>query len=715
MEAASRIAFLFHHDLDFHRFLVILPFLSLSIRKDIILCLRTRAIPGGENQRVNRSLSVRSWHQQLFLGPRGSGIRAVSGTEVVDLITRANGSPLIAGLLSMLVRQMPMEDTSDYVHALEEGKSKEIWAATNGVDRDVVIDYDVFMGSPLDIWNSLSVHLPPRPQLSRKIQMIFKRWRFVDYHCYEQKRTADQLSRDNMEDVILWPRYNARKNVAHESGFEYMTHVAPHSGKVWESHGRSTTTLDLERLYCNEGIRIGGRCEARSAFKFTDLKPRIYYAMGGKAFHDSKYIRQVFNTLIDSFPVVNRRLRYSVHRIEPLHDRDLVLYDYSSFTSNLSELKYFLDALGDFCLDTEVKVLDTHYGLIPISLGQLILDYNESCNQSIEFTTHRLFGNLGSVETNTAIKSGLLGVNGNIVSSTTLHGLHVAYIAGSMSKANCVGDDAEVATVIEESSLLEPAVSSLGDAAPEKHAWFRDVEKISDYSMGWHYLKRPFTRILNTIDFGEIIDFPGVDNIIPYRDGVHTVDIKDYPDRKISFVMQVSRFFDKATRVNINGLDRQLVLKYFGHCYRMFRLPMNGSLQHRVEFPGTSTFRMITVPANREESFDSPWLDTLLDQSDEVMVNMPVDVHTVDTRDAELGPDSPVGHEFLSIATKSTKLLSDLGFLESRLMKEDVYVGNQVGRDHFRRFLQGQLEYVYVYRVVRNLPLWWKRDCYLLV
>jgi len=84
------------------------------------------------------------------------------------------------------------------------------------------------------------------------------------------------------------------------------------------------TTLDLERIRFRYNILAQGPTQVKSAWKLNELKPRVYYSKGPTAHNASRFIQQVFNTLIDLFPATNRYTRFSTAAIPDMDQDDTV-------------------------------------------------------------------------------------------------------------------------------------------------------------------------------------------------------------------------------------------------------------------------------------------------------------------------------------------------------------------------------------------------------
>lgn len=129
-----------------------------------------------------------------------------------------------------------------------------------------------------------------------------------------------------------------------------------------------------------------GPTELRSSWKYNDLKPRVYYAQGPDAYFGSRFIQQLFNKMVDAFPTTNRYTRFSINSLESLTPNDIMfIYDYSSFTSSLSELKNFTQALANFFRGVDVTIVRSDVGPTLIDLGDLLDNYNATCNINPEY------------------------------------------------------------------------------------------------------------------------------------------------------------------------------------------------------------------------------------------------------------------------------------------------------------------------------------------
>jgi len=295
------------------------------------------------------------------------------------------------------------------------------------------------------------------------------------------------------------------------------------------------STRGLEFLYHKTGVRLQGLTELRWAWKFNDLKPRIYYARGPSQYYDAKYIQQLFNKLIDTIPVCHKRERYFTSTIKLSADELFFIYDYESFTSCLEEIKQFSHALGDFFSGYHSTFIDTFQGPIIMDVGEMIHQWNRSCNIYPSFDSGKaVWESSESTLTEVTHSCGMLGVPGNISSCTLLHAVHLAILLVSLL-CKVVGDDAAGSCMEEDYPSIFRLLTNIGKLEESKSVRFLDLSMEADLEntndRAWHYLKRPINRLDNFVVSGDQVVWPSegmIRNQIPsYRRGVRAGTDKD--------------------------------------------------------------------------------------------------------------------------------------------------------------------------------------------
>lgn len=532
-----------------------------------------------------------------------------------------------------------------------------------------------------------------------------------------------QLSQhfSNQSTRPLLPAYNARKNVSYSTSRNYYEAIGD---SIVDGYSTDVTTLDLLRLYYHTGIEVPGAIEMRQAWFFNDLKPRTYYCLGGSDFFHGMYIQEIANLFAKFLPSTNPITRFEVSRIGSLsYDELLITYDYSSFTTSLAELRYFMFWLAESVGDVRVHVLDVFRGVVDYPLRDILHSYNTAVNQHQAFSIERF------QEAEEAIllrqgRSGSLGVKGNIVFSTTLHGLALADITGTPDEDCCVGDDALAKIRAWILSIFITCVNNLGGINPTKFTTIRPLapgEETSVYVEQFKFLKRPLnidpdTHIprLGVLDF-----FPSIaDALFPEGDGVHTVTpgTSHYKSAR-TFAMQVGRYFrlhcnDKYASILFRQEDLEFILGGFQEVYWRFGLPLEGGL------PGDFVVRWGQGHNSREGDFycppvdsiwcfDTPWMELLLNRFYGHRVSTPITVGGTIPPPLEISP----GLRFR--ATSDVKVLQlgvDLGFLEKTVETQWEFFDQGVATRIWEKMMEGgkDLEPLYcTYEVVAPSPSWW--------
>jgi hypothetical protein len=397
-----------------------------------------------------------------------------------------------------------------------------------------------------------------------------------------------------------------------------------------------------------------------------------------------------------------------VSRITPITSSDSAfIYDYTSFTSNFTEVKYFLNELAKFCSDTVVTVVDTHNGLTEVLLSDLISSYNDEVNRNGFADVSRILvtphGDLPHIIK--AMKNGLLGVYGNIVFATFVHGVLLTFITGSEDRNNVVGDDGVGVTRDQEWSMPDvlDAVRIIGDVASEKQeSWIG--EGSIDETHGWQFTKRPLDRLSNHFFVGALFDLPlSVYVEPPENDPMHTQELGDFSKRVKTFIMQTCRLLDRMhlreDRLSEEEID--FALEYLRCCYRRLHLPPRGALPP-VTHPRCERPISIAVPILDRLSIARPWVDVLIEEFQGQSFTVPR--HSfVDVPGERF---FSVGQDFLATSSKIMDLAVDLGWASKEIEKVYLVMNADTGRV-FQRILEGEHRLVYRY-VFEEVPSsWW--------
>jgi len=306
----------------------------------------------------------------------------------------------------------------------------------------------------------------------------------IPYNKHMSKTVLGILQQWRLEvcDLLLVPRMSA-KTIEKSS-----------DNLVREEHDYgSISQIDLELHFEKHGVHIQGPCELRQRFQTGVHEVRTYYAMGGTAYEKSKYVKKMFDLLVNSFVPCDSKYADKPQRLEIENNEKVYFYDLTSFTSNLHEHYEFLYRLGLFCEGYRVNIFNSRNGIETVDLGCLIHEYNVM-NNSPEVSLH-------NIEKGVIIEqlvAGLLGVNGNMATAKTLHTIVMMQTISNINKLNIVGDDGAIVCIDEQTTIL--ALQTIGTIKEEK--------AFLSSNIGCIHLKRPIKQVLNRLIQGVLFSFP---------------------------------------------------------------------------------------------------------------------------------------------------------------------------------------------------------------
>ncbi|DAD54833.1 TPA_asm: hypothetical protein [Armillaria ectypa ambi-like virus 1] len=555
--------------------------------------------------------------------------------------------PFIMSTLSVYLRiESYRESSRDSVtQELDRAFDKE-FAASQKKQKEPQLNYSGLFGTrDASLQTPLSPHHLPHAYFSQWFRRMFQRLR--------------QRYRD--KEKVLFPKYQKKKNVSRDT-----------EDRFWSTFETSLpfpgrSSYDLEKHYSLYGEQIQGVCEMRSAFRFTDLKPRIYYCCGGTDYWASRFIRDIVTDLCNMIPACHMRGRTNVDSLNA-HvglDSNVTIYDYSSFTTSLSELKNFLYHLGEAMRGILVYTVDDREGLVTRDAGQMILDYNETVNIHSMFDVERLRPGQDS-QFCTQMNSGMLGVQGNIGFSTLLHAINLCAAVDDVDTCKVMGDDAIVVHDEETRPLsyIRTVVNLLGEVAEEKFAsWNYREECQKEYGDWWHYCKRPITVTQQGIEIGVLYDFPNPAYAFNLYDDFHK-PLGSARDRTVGYIMQVASFMRKLTFEidNLSSFEMNAMFAILGKCYQALRLPIGGSLPGRLYiFDGIEEQLKLAVPPITFEAVEQGWESNLWDTSVVDGFLSPA-VNEVSIWPTEY---EHIGQEFVATDHRLTRFMEDFGYMKS--------------------------------------------------
>jgi len=106
----------------------------IRVRKGLLTCIRVQISPTPSHRLYERVAESLHTPYMLFdrLLPGKAPPRYTTGFETLSIVDSYVSSPVVSGLLSVMVREFPYYDYSDIPHVIEELISKELRSALAG-------------------------------------------------------------------------------------------------------------------------------------------------------------------------------------------------------------------------------------------------------------------------------------------------------------------------------------------------------------------------------------------------------------------------------------------------------------------------------------------------------------------------------------------------------------------------------------------------------
>lgn len=561
---------------------------------------------------------------------------------------------LMAGLVLQCVLLAPMS-SREIARIYTESLTKEV-SVMESIRRECSINFEPFFGSYGD---SICDHIPPNPTIAKRIHGMIDEW---------IQRTRETL---------LIPRVGSKtvsRMTQDEIPMVDSTYVA--------DDGKGYTPIDVERVYYRTGTKVGGPCEMRQKWYSSNLKPRTYYAMGGDAYHSSKYLANALTDLCDQLPSTNRRTRVNPGRLE-LTDfaQDVAFYDLTSFTSNLHVHATFMYRLALYCRGVTVDILDSCQGIIQVDLGELLYEYTAVNLDNPSYVLPKEVDNQSGVRYHNI--AGFLGVYGNISSATFIHGIVMAMLYDNLNENNVAGDDGVAASRDNNETLS--VIGLLGVIKDEKTFWASEGCCI--------HLKRPITRNGQRLVHGSLVTWPSLEIV------QDDVDMR-YPyirrvsksDKRSALASSILAFLRNLESRYLSDEELDVVDRFLTSIYDTYSLPREGCVPQVT--PSSHGF----IPAYERRYIGlDPLRNTLLRHYSDT-VRLPVR-GIVEYENGMLRLPC-----FRCNRTKILGHLVVLGILEQEKQHELTY--GQEGRNLLLKEYCDPEPVVYVYTVLCKLPVW---------
>jgi len=682
----SLSALVHKHDPLLSEIIQAIPFMPISLRK-IFVDVCQVSLPITESLRLSRSCEAWFKENIAVLVPVQRRLLRKHIEYYSEYISTSTFRRSLIWVVCRCASELGPVESFDI---LSNGIKKEVLASQDLFSDHQLLDYSSMFGARHRM-TGMTPHCPLTPA------WVSTARRFGE-------SIISQLGRWSH---LVYPVVQRKKNTSQETARLLLLDGYPHKDDI-----REITTADLERHFYETGVKIQGAAEMRSAWKFNDLKARCYYCPGGNQYWDARYVRSIAVVFMDANPVTHTDRRSDPSTIyHMLEDtEDVVLWDLESFTTTLSELRYFLYWLCRYLEDSlyvqqhPLRLFDYRQGVIEAPIFELLDQYNKTVNEQAEFSIFRLIDDTLDSGTRYMQNSGMLGVPGNIGFSTTLHGLHTAAFCGD-TKSVCVGDDAKGFTHEKES--LKAHIRVLGKIHPDK---FDELGVIADGDERhtWKFVKRPLMRDAYGLHRGYLYKlpiYPIVYGIVPENRTARDWD--NMSDRIHKFVSMVGSFFWELFRYpqtdDMTETDFDAMIDMICHWYCKLKIPLNGAFPgHQVA--GEVTLRMSVPPVTKYDPRQVDWSEELWDRRPQKYFSVPMRVMT-----QVAPPESPyLGERFLATSSMFLGAMEDIGCIQKGNMVVELLESTEDNRRRFLETFESSGSSLYEYVVVAPLPAYYE-------
>jgi len=525
-----------------------------SHRKTIVLrcrALQPRATnPSVHDQFLTQSPTV---FDDFPLPSTHTGID--DGGQLLDSLMT---SPATAPLIINLCRELPLPLST--IREFSDGAITKEYLIHASLRRDAAIDWSpMFRGLPYPIHPAI----PTRPMAHINCNKILRRW---------MRKVTVSSSR-----IYTLPPYSKKRPSSHSV-----------QDLQYNSYGHAPSSVDvaigdIEQSFHWKRRKILGASEGKLKWTPADLKPRMYYAIGGDQFQSAE-TRDLLLDLQQQFVFVGSKTRVDPSRLDVGPYRCAIAYDYSTFSSNLSEIQNFLGQLADFADEEKASALrvDPELGLVRVPLSELIRGL-EACHDrpqySLPFDETRSLHEAG--------QAGFLGTYSNITASTLLHGLFVSALRDNYDTFNVAGDDGLILLHEHEIDEVFAQLELLGALSMEK-VWVLHAGSGPVIS-----LKRPLYFDVHEFEEGEIQErlvspmIPSFPTLSFYleRNPAYTFFNVRYslgkPDTfRHTAIRDITRYLSEIATLELTELDVDVVGTFLAAAYSYLGLPTEGAIRY---------------------------------------------------------------------------------------------------------------------------------------
>lgn len=624
--------------------------LKSNMRKQLVTLCRSMSIPvAGTTLYVKTSTILSEIHNNKNISP-----------FLPSLII----SPIHCGLVLALCISMPLP-SQDVREIFSVQLAKEMLVMETS-PLPTTINYNCFFG---EYATSIHPTVPPNPRQAHAIHMLIEEWVVsLEKKPYILPHITNKLCSKATQEVVK-SRYPG-----------YLT---------FEEEG--ATQADLEYLYMMEGDLLEGcPCEIKQRWYTSGLVPRTYYAAGSDAYHRSKYMRNALNSLCDFLPPTERFARVNPQRILlSSNNAHALIYDLTSFTSNMHEQRHFIGRLALYCMGRIIRILDSVEGVVEVDLGILLQEYNE-LNIQPKYSSRKLLGSDLVLSHHTA---GFLGVYGNLASCTFLHGAVMSQLVSSFSQIGIAGDDGLVESSDDWMTFF--VIRLLGLMEESKGYTSADV--------GWQvYLKRPVKQFLNRIYAESFALYSMIEHMFNSDDNRFFPIQRSVFERKKSLASSVVSYLRSLSRLALSDEHVDLIHTFLAGIYQRAGFPLSGYLpqlsSHRLE--NDQKIPQTLIPSIWKEAIGKDPMEYTVKSLYDGVAVIPQRIEERIELDKDL---CFAGCSFEATGSGLLSYLRKLGFVE--LEQSDEVVTGEAGLELLTKHLTSSTRHpLYTVNVLKDIP-----------
>ncbi|UJT31805.1 hypothetical protein [Phlebiopsis gigantea ambi-like virus 1] len=540
-------------------------------------------------------------------------------------------------------------------------------------------EISVMEASPLpsrfnyEVWFNPSQHssafmagLPPNPAMASVVHSTLVQW--VAY----------------MTSRVHYPRLS-KKKVALGMTREWSTM----EGREWNEETQGIFDQRVGERYLHDtGHMLESPAEIRQKWYHSGLTPRSYYAMGGTAFHRSKHLQDGFGVLVDLLQSTNHTSRLNPTRIMMDEDEYLLIWDLWCFTSNHHEQRHFLNRLSEWCSGILIEVMDAEDGFAARDLGMMISVYNQ-LNDNPEYSMERVDGRYQDLVLchHTA---GFLGVYGNLMTCTFVHGCSVLMVLSDPSRLNVAGDDGHAPYSSREEKDKIISVIRANGVVEESKLYTTEED-------GCVCLKRGLVQIGGRLLQKQLYVLPSLAVILEYLDRLppqFAPSGKSHLDLRSSVATECLRFLSSLVPNVFSEDEEAFVLEYLRAIWVICSLPEMGCVP---QYGGD--YLCPVLPANPRELYRDH-LRYVLGLFYPGIAVVPKRRYDLPTNDGS--PSSSwtwqLGFEHETPSDRYLNYMEVLGYVETESV--DIVVSGDPGLRRFIREFEEFSPRIYLYRCI---------------